>query len=141
MRVLLDTNVLIAAFISRGVCSELFEHCLRQHRLVTCSFILNELQEKLRTKFKYDESTTSQVLDLLRSGMELVEPIPLNENICRDPDDDHILAAAVAAHCDCIVTGDQDLLVLGQHAGVRILSPAEFWPFEAHMLLPKTDPQ
>lgn len=140
MRVLLDTNVLIAAFVSRGVCSELLEHCIRQHQLVTCEFILNELQEKLRTKFKYDESTTSQVLGLLRSSLELVEPIVLDGNICRDPDDDNVLAAAVAVYCDCIITGDQDLLVLGQYAGVRILSPAEFWPFEAHML-PKTDPQ
>ena len=40
MKIVLDTNVLIAAFIARGVCSDLLEHCARQHTLVTSEFIL-----------------------------------------------------------------------------------------------------
>jgi predicted nucleic acid-binding protein len=44
----------------------------------------------------------------------------------RDPDDDHVLAAAVAAHADAIVSGDKDLLVLGTFQGILILSPTEF---------------
>jgi predicted nucleic acid-binding protein len=45
---------------------------------------------------------------------------------CRDRDDDKVLAAAIAGKADLIVTGDEDLLVLGQHHGIRILSPRQF---------------
>jgi len=48
-----NTNVLIAAFITRGVCSDVLEHCVRRHVLVTSEFILNEFCEKLIHKFKY----------------------------------------------------------------------------------------
>ncbi len=56
MRVLLDTNVLIAAFITHGTCSDLFEHCIRQHEIVISQFILDELEGHLRKKFKFPES-------------------------------------------------------------------------------------
>ena len=52
MRVLLDTNVLIAAFIAHGFCHELLEHCARQHTLVTSDFVLGEFRDKLTDKFK-----------------------------------------------------------------------------------------
>jgi len=47
MRVVLDTNVLIAAFIARGICSAVLEHCVRQHTLVTSDFILNQQFRKV----------------------------------------------------------------------------------------------
>ena len=53
MKIALDTNVLIAAFIARGVCNDLLEHCVRRHELVTSEFILNEFREKLTGKFKF----------------------------------------------------------------------------------------
>jgi len=53
VRILLDTNVLIAALIARGVCHQLLEHCVRNHELVTSEFILNEVREKLVEKFNY----------------------------------------------------------------------------------------
>lgn len=51
MKILLDTNVLIAALIARGVCHELLEHCARRHKLVTSDFILDEVRNKLIQKF------------------------------------------------------------------------------------------
>ena len=48
----------------------------------------------------------------------------------RDKDDDHILAAALKAEVDCIVTGDNDLLVLKTIEGILILPPADFWKLE-----------
>ena len=68
---------------------------------------------------------------MLRSRMELVEPVPLGAPVCRDPDDDWVLATAVAGTCECIVTGDKDLLSLGEYRGVRILAPSAFWNYEA----------
>ncbi len=126
MKIVLDTNVLIAAFISRGFCHELLEHCILTHTLVTSEFILNELAEKLINKFKYSAELADEVVTLLRSRMQVVAPAALSSPISRDPDDDNILAAAVTGNCDCIISGDKDLLVLKQFEGINIFSPRDF---------------
>ena len=112
MRIVLDTNVLIAAFITRGACSDLFEHCVRQHQLIISDFILNELRHHLSGKFKYSEQAVEEVTSLLKSKIELVVPTALELAVCRDPDDDFILGTAIAGNAECIVTGDKDLLVI-----------------------------
>lgn len=62
--------------------------------------------------------------------MHVVTPEPLPAPASRDPDDDLILATATAGTGRCIVTGDEDLLVLGQYGGVDILTPGEFAKYE-----------
>ena len=132
MRVLLDTNVLIAAFVSsRGRCAELLEHCAQAHDLVTSEPLLDEFHNKLATKFRLPAEAAEARIALLRSQMEIVQPARLPTPVCRDPDDDQVLATAVAAHCHCIVTGDQDLLVLGSYEGIAIITPGEFEAIEA----------
>lgn len=130
MRIVLDTNVLIAALIARGFCHQLLEHCISQHDLVISEFILNEVREKLAGKFKYKSEVTNESIDLLRSRMEFVAPAPLDKPVCRDADDDNILATAVSGNCECIITGDKDLLVLKQFQGIDILSPSNFQGYE-----------
>lgn len=130
MKILLDTNVLIAAFVARGYCHELFENCVRQHTLITSEFILDEFQEKLAQKFKYQAAEINLALDLLRGRMIVVIPAKLEQPICRDADDDNVLAAALAGNCDCIITGDKDLLILKQYQQVTILSPNDFRTIE-----------
>jgi len=58
--------------------------------------------------------------------MQVVTPVALSSPVSRDPDDDNILATAVAGNCDCIITGDKDLLVLEQFEDIKIFSPREF---------------
>ena len=58
--------------------------------------------------------------------MRIVIPSDLELRVCRDPDDDNILAAAESGKCDCIITGDKDLLVLKAYKGIDILNPREF---------------
>lgn len=130
MRVLLDTNVLIAAFIARGACSELLEHCARNHILVSSKPLLHELEGKLGGKLGYARQEAREVAALLRGQMEIVEPATLDERVSRDPDDDVVLATALAGGCDCIVTGDKDLLVLERFRQIPILAPADFWRHE-----------
>ena len=131
MRVVLDTNVLIAAFVARGHCHELLEHAARTHRLLTSEVILAELHDKLTGKLGVPAETVQRTLDLLRSRMTMVAISPLPAPVCRDPDDDRILATAVAARADCLVTGDADLLALDLYAGIPIVRPADFWALEA----------
>jgi putative PIN family toxin of toxin-antitoxin system len=126
VKIVLDTNVLIAALIARGVCHELLEHCVLRHVLFTSEFILEETQEKLIEKFGYPSELAAEVVNVLRSRMKVVPPSKLESQVCRDPDDDNILAAAVNGKCDCIVTGDKDLLVLKEYEGVDIFRPRDF---------------
>ncbi|MEX2527855.1 MAG: putative toxin-antitoxin system toxin component, PIN family [Gemmatimonadota bacterium] len=131
MRLVFDTNVLIAAFLSRGHCHELLEHAARNHDLLTSEFILREFQEKLVGKLRVEARLVDAAVELQRSRMGSVEPEPLAGPVARDPDDDWILATAAAAEADCLITGDSDLLDLGDYAGIPILSPGSFWEFEA----------
>jgi predicted nucleic acid-binding protein len=63
--------------------------------------------------------------------LEVVEPAALAGPVCRDPDDDWILATAVTGGCVCIVTGDRDLLDLESYHDIPILAPGSFWSFES----------
>ena len=131
MIILLDTNVLIAAFVARGLCHELLEHCVRQHRLITSNFVIEEFRDKLSNKLKYKPEAINQAIELLLSRMKVVQSTSLNDRVCRDPDDDYILAAAIEGECDCIITGDKDLLTLKRYEGIEILSPSDFRKYEA----------
>src|SRR3954469_17833406 len=102
MRIVLDTNVLIAALISRGVCLELLEHCALNHVLLTSDFILGELHAHLVKKFKCDGKETNLSSMLLRSQIEHVIPTLLGNQVCRDAGDDQILGTASAGKATCI---------------------------------------
>lgn len=130
MRLVLDTNVLIAAFISHGVCNELLEHCVLNHEVVLSKFIVAELKDKLTGKFKFSGRETNAVVRLLKSRCEIVTTLPLATPVCRDPDDDSIIATAIAGQCACIITGDKDLLDLDTPCGIQVLAPGSFWQFE-----------
>lgn len=131
MRVLLDTNVLLAAYLTRGVCHELLEHCKRSHRIVTSDRLLREFEAKLVKKVKAPAEKAAAAVALVRAEAEVVSPAPLEIAVSRDPDDDWVLATASAGRCDCIVTGEKDLLVLDAFAGIPVISPGSFWRFEA----------
>lgn len=127
MKLVLDTNVLIAAFIAHGACNELLEYCAIKHEIILSSFILDELRDKLVRKFNFSNREADDVIQLLMSRVVLVSPQELKASVCRDPDDDNILGTAIAGKCECIVTGDKDLLDLQCVRGIRMISPSNFW--------------
>lgn len=131
MKIVFDTNVLIAAFITHGVCNDLLDHCIRHHELVTSNFILDEFREHLVGKFKYSVDEADEAIALLRLKMEVVTPARFENPVCRDHDDDMVLGTAIAGEATCIVTGDKDLLVLETYRTVDIVSPAQFAQYEA----------
>lgn len=130
MKLVLDTNVLIAAFITHGTCNEILEYCALNHEVVISPFILRELQDKLTQKFGYTDPEVKSVAQLLEFRFSRVDPLPLAAPVCRDPDDDPIIATAMAGDCTCIVTGDKDLLDLNMSNGTRMVSPTDFWTLE-----------
>lgn len=130
MRVVLDTNVLVAAFIARGVCSDVFERVIGDHELILSIHTLNEFDRVMSGKLGFDANRVDRALALLRRVGEIVEPEPLPKPICRDEDDDAVLALALSSGAACLVTGDDDLLVLRAVEGVPIITPRAFLTFE-----------
>ena len=126
MTVVLDTNVLLAAFATRGLCEAVFEVCLAAHEIVLSEHILKELRRHLRVKFKVPASHADQVIAFLREHAALVKPAKVPASACRDHSDLPVLGTAVAAESDCLVTGDRDLLDLKEFRGIPILSPRAF---------------
>lgn len=127
MKVVLDTNVLIAAFAARGLCESLFELCLEKHEIVVSEAILEEVAEKLDDKLGLPNELIEEILALLRDHAQLVEPTRVESDVCRDPDDLPILGTAEAAQAPFLITGDRDLLEIERFAGAAIVSPRQFW--------------
>lgn len=131
MRLLLDTNVLVAAFLSRGVCHELVEHRALNHEVVASEHVLEELLRTLMRKGKVPPQRAEEALALLRARFTLAPSPLLEAPASRDADDDLVLSAAQQGGCACVVTGDAHLLELGSWNGIDILTPTGFWRYEA----------
>lgn len=131
MKIVLDTNVLIAAHIAQGHCADVFEQVVTQHTLVLSDGILEELDRNLRKKFGYTVAESKTVLHFVTTHAFIVHEVPvLPKRFSRDSADDHVLALAVKAKCDLLITGDLDLLVLKSFKRIPIITPREFWKFE-----------
>ena len=131
MRAVIDTNVLLAALLWRGPPHALLEQ-VRAGTLsmVSSPALLAELAGVIgRAKFDaiLAKTNTSRERSLaqVRQLADVIEPPPLREPVCRDPDDDQVLALALAAKVDLIVSGDNDLLSLGSFEGIPIIAPAQ----------------
>lgn len=127
MRVVLDTNVIVAAFASRGLCAEVFEVCISGHTVILSEHILAETGDKLLRKIKLPKQTVLAIIEYLRTIAEVVVPEVLDSSICRDTDDVAVIGTAVGSSAEFIVTGDEDLLILKAYRTVKIVTPREFW--------------
>ena len=132
MRIVIDTNVVLSALLWRGTPYELFQ-CIRRRasvQLFTSAALLQELGEVLARPLPSKRLSilgiaAHQVLTNYIDAVELVRPVATLRVVAADPDDDHVIAAAIAAQADLLISGDHDLLALGTHQGIRIVSPAE----------------
>jgi putative PIN family toxin of toxin-antitoxin system len=101
-----------------------------QIELFTSTALLEELAEvllrpALAKRLAAIGRTARRVLANYVDAADLVTPLAVPTVIAADPDDDHVIGAAVAAEADLIVSGDRHLLDLGTHDGIRVLSPAQ----------------
>ncbi len=125
MKIVFDTNVLFAAYIARGTCATLYEQALAAATLLTSETILQEFEEKLVVKGKVEAVKAARLRAEVAASCSIVPIEPLPEPVCRDPDDDAVLATALAAQADLLVTGDKDLLVIESYQGIPIVTPAD----------------
>ena len=127
MRVFLDTNVLIAAFAARGLCADVFRLAATDHTLLIGAPVLVEVRRILETKLRMPSPARNEVLQVLRRFAQLphaAAPIDLGIN---DPDDEWVVACAVAASAEVFVTGDKALLSVKRVQDMPIVSPRDFW--------------
>lgn len=126
MKVILDANVVVAAFASRGLCESIFELCLDSHDIILSEHLLGEISKNLIKKIKLPKERVYEIVELLRENATILIPDSLPLDTCRDSDDVKVLGLAIAAGADCIVTGDKDLLVLKKFRSVPIFTPRGF---------------
>jgi len=128
VRLVLDTNVVLSALLWRGTPYRLL-HALRQKpgiRLYSSPALLNELARPFaKQRLALLGKTAHDVLADYSDALELVEPDKVPRVVLTDPDDDQVIAAALAAGADCIVSGDSDLLDLTVFQGIAIVSAGE----------------
>ena len=127
MKVLLDTNVLVSAVATRGLCADILRLVLASHELVTTDQVLEELDRALRTKFRVPETTRKHVIQLLRDDVISVAPTTPLEVDIKDKTDIALQQSALAAEAKIIVTGDKEILGLKRIGKLSILSPRAFW--------------
>jgi putative PIN family toxin of toxin-antitoxin system len=128
VRAVFDTNVLVAAFITEGICSKiLMRGRKKQFHLIACPVILREFEQVLIKKFSTARNEARSALQIISGAIHSIErPSQLVQSVCRDPDDDAILACALEGRADYLVTGDVDLLELKFFKGIRIVTPRDF---------------
>jgi putative PIN family toxin of toxin-antitoxin system len=127
VRVFLDTNVLVAAVATRGLCADVLRVVLASHELVVSQQVLDEMRRVLRLKLGVSPGPVADFTRLLRQEAEVVPAVRLPDIELSDQDDLPLLGAAVAARVEVFVTGDRELVELGSVEGMRVVSPRQFW--------------
>jgi len=123
VRVLLDTNVIISAILFGGIPRQTLEAVLiGDLELVTSPALLTELESILVRKFEFRGTAAASVRSEMESIAELVEPEEIPP-ILRDVPDNEVVAAADEGRVNFIVTGDKEMLALGRHGAIEIVSP------------------
>ncbi|MBI2115455.1 MAG: putative toxin-antitoxin system toxin component, PIN family [candidate division NC10 bacterium] len=127
MRVFLDTNVLVSAFATRGICADVLRLVLTEHTLVIGDVVLHELTRSLRTRIRLPARMVDEIEAFLRES-EIVPRPPAPWTLpVRDEDDRWVLASAIAGKAEVFVTGDRDLLDVADQVPIRIVDPRGFW--------------
>jgi len=124
MRIVLDTNVLIAAALKGGLSEQILRLTTTHHLyLIVSEDILSELTEKLSSKFAWKEDEVYLYIETLREISEVVNPSEKINVISNDPDDNKIIEAALKGKAQLIVSIDQDLIKLKRYKGIGIAHP------------------
>jgi len=127
VKVFLDTNVLVSAFTTRGLCADLFQALLADHAPVVSETVLSELDTVLRAKFRHSAAAAAERAEFLRRNCELAPTSKPFQLPGIDAQDRKVIADALAASVDALVTGDQAMLALGVVNGTRVMSPRQLW--------------
>jgi putative PIN family toxin of toxin-antitoxin system len=130
MRLILDTNVVVSAFFGQGPPYYLLQTASKNLiQIFTSAELLNELErvlhrQKLVSRLTRAHRTVDEVVHQFRQISTSIAVSESYPQITRDPKDDMVLACAVAAKAEAIVSGDNDLLVLKHYQNIPVMRPA-----------------
>jgi len=129
MKVVLDTNIFLSGLmlpdsqpgkILAAWRSSAFDLVLSEPMLTEVSRIL--AYPKIRKRIAWTDEEIEHFISLLRFHAEIVNIEGVDAVVSRDADDAPVLAALIASHADCLVSGDQDLLVLKEHYAIETVT-------------------
>lgn len=128
MRAVLDTNVVMSAFFFGGTPLKIVRSAFsRKIELVASKAVLSEYREVAeRLPEQFPSVNYRRPLSILESKLTMVRPAALGEAVCRDPDDDDIIACALGGKAKVICSGDGDLLALNGFRGLEVMKPSVF---------------
>lgn len=134
MRIVIDTNLLVSGLISAGLPRQLLNAAKAGvFELCTSEVLLAELldvmgRQKFAQRLAQAGLTPKGIVDDLRALAVVVSPLAVPRVVPTDPDDDHVLAAALTGAADLIASGDKrDLLPLGSYQGIPIITARQAW--------------
>ena len=127
MKIFLDTNVLVSAYATRGICSDLVRFVLAEHELMTGEVNLEELRRVLGERFQAPRERLDAIESELRAEAVVPRPPEPSPVAVRDPDDRWVLASATSGGADLLVTGDKDLLAVAREAPIPVVDPRGCW--------------
>lgn len=135
MNIIIDTNVFISGIFWSGAPSNILKAWKnRKITLIASQEILDEYDRVSKALSKqYPKIDLSPFIELLAINSKIYTPLKLKEKISRDPDDDKFIACALAANVKIIISGDQDLLSIGEYKGINIIKPADFLKQQPHL--------
>jgi len=130
MRVFLDTNVIVSATATRGLCADVLRTVIGFHDLVVSEHLIAELRRVLKDKFGASPDVIIDVVWLLRQDTIASHATPLRDVPLPDPADVAIVSSALNGAADVLVTGDKEILALRRIGSLEILTPRQFWDKE-----------
>lgn len=126
MKIFLDTNVLMSAFIAHGICADIFRIILSEHELIISTYVLDELENVFDKKINLPPLQIQEILQYLNTFKVIKDHNPPCVINLRDKDDIPVLAAALNSGADILVTGDKDLLEVTTEYNIKIINPKAF---------------
>jgi putative PIN family toxin of toxin-antitoxin system len=127
MRIFLDTNVLVSAVATRGLCADVLREILIHHQLIISDSLVKELEEALCKKLGVPENLTTELIEVLQKESHFSTPSSITDINIKDKNDLTILSCTLNGKTDLFVTGDKELLGLKRIGDMEIVSPRAFW--------------
>ena len=127
MRVFLDSNVLVSAIATRGLCADVLREVLLSHQLLISADLMKELEKVLREKIELPQPLLAEFAEFIQQDAQFSKPSPLQKIPVKDQTDIPILSAALNGKANLFVTGDRELIDLGRLGNMEIVSPRGLW--------------
>jgi putative PIN family toxin of toxin-antitoxin system len=127
VKVFFDTNILVSAVATRGLCADIVNAALTEHRLIVGETVLRELRQVLLRKLRWPAAMANELETFLREHSLVIAKSQALDFRELDQDDLKVLGEAVAGKADVLVTGDQDLLQIATRSPIKIVIPRGFW--------------